>query len=154
MNTNSFDFFVGTWTSKQRRLREVLAGSAEWYEFTGTTECWNVLDGAGNFDEVTFPELGSGGVTLRLYDRTRDEWSLYWAGSKTGLLSLPPVVGRFGDDGRGVFTADELYDGKQIKVRYLWSQITAVSCRWEQAFSTDQGATWETNWIADFSRID
>ncbi|MFI6734145.1 hypothetical protein ACIBI9_14545 [Nonomuraea sp. NPDC050451] len=27
MNTNTFDFFVGTWTSKQRRLREALAGS-------------------------------------------------------------------------------------------------------------------------------
>jgi hypothetical protein len=37
-------------------------------------------------------------------------------------------------------------------VRFLWSQITATSCRWEQVLSTDGGCTWETNWIADFSR--
>ena len=33
---NTFDWFVGTWSSQQRRLREVLAGSQEWYEFPGT----------------------------------------------------------------------------------------------------------------------
>jgi hypothetical protein len=148
---NSFDFFVGTWTSRQRRLRQVLAGCEDWYEFPGTTRCWSVLDGAGNFDEVTFPTLGFSGVTLRLYDKDRDEWSLYWASSRTGM-SLPPVVGRFGAGGRGVFTAEEEYEGAPIVVRFLWSEITATSCRWEQAFSTDGGATWETNWIADFSR--
>jgi hypothetical protein len=148
---NNFDFFVGAWTSTQRRLREVLAGNDDWYEFTGITRCWNVLDGAGNFDEVTFPTLGFSGVTLRLYDKSRDEWSLYWASSRTGL-SLPPVVGRFGDDGRGAFTGDDVFDGKPIKVLYLWSEITATTCRWEQAFSPDHGATWETNWIAEFSR--
>jgi hypothetical protein len=30
--------------------------------------------------------------------------------------------------------------------------ITPTTCRWEQAFSTDGGATWETNWIAEFTR--
>ncbi|HEX6331465.1 MAG TPA: hypothetical protein VF129_09310 [Actinomycetota bacterium] len=148
---NNFDWFVGTWTSQQRRLREVLAGSDDWYEFPGTHRSWSVLDGAGNFDEAIFPTLRYGGVTLRLYDRSSDEWSLYWASSKTGL-SLPPVVGRFGDDGRGVFTGDDVYDGTPIKVLYLWSDISATAARWEQAFSTDGGTTWEANWIAEFSR--
>lgn len=149
---NNFDWFVGTWTSKQRRLREVLVGSDEWYEFPGTHRSWSALDGACNFDEATFPTLGFGGVTLRLYDESRDEWSLYWASSKTGRLSLPPNVGRFGDDGRGVFTCDDEYDSKPIKVLYLWSEITATTAHWEQAFSTDGGTFWETNWIAEFSR--
>jgi hypothetical protein len=110
-----------------------------------------VLKGAGNFDEAMFPTQGFGGVTLRLYDTSRDDWSLYWASSKTGL-SLPPVVGRFGDDGRGVFTGDDVYDGTPITVRYVWSEITETTARWEQSFSTDVGATWETNWIAEFFR--
>ncbi|WP_327585140.1 hypothetical protein OHA25_57210 [Nonomuraea sp. NBC_00507] len=148
---NNFDWFVGSWTSQQRRLREVLVGCDDWYEFTGMSTCWSALGGAGHIDEVTFPELGTGGVTLRLYDKERDEWALYWATSKSGL-SLPPVVGRFGDDGRGIFLADESYQGKQIKVRYMWLDITASSARWEQAFSTDGGITWETNWIAEFTR--
>jgi len=149
--TNNFDFFVGEWTSTQRRLREVLTGCQEWYEFEGVTRCWRVFDGAGNVDEVTFPSLGWGGVTLRLYDKERDEWSLYWASSRSGL-ALPPVVGRFHDDGRGVFDGDDVYDGKPIRCVYIWSRITDQSCRWEQAFSVDQGSTWETNWIADFQR--
>jgi hypothetical protein len=148
---NDFDFFVGTWTSAQRRLRTVLTGDDDWYEFEGFTRCWSVLDGAGNLDEVRFPSQGFGGVTLRLYDTERDEWSLYWASSRSGI-SLPPVVGRFGGDGRGVFTADEAHEGTPITVRFLWSDITADSARWEQAFSTDRGATWETNWVAEFTR--
>src|SRR5688500_15374225 len=99
MVNNTFDFFVGTWTSRQRRLRKVLVGDEEWYEFPGHTRCWNLLDGAGNIDEVTFPTQGFSGVTLRLYDPASDTWSLYWASSRTGI-SLPPVVGRFGPDGR------------------------------------------------------
>jgi hypothetical protein len=148
---NNFDFFIGNWTSKQRRLRKVLAGNDDWSEFEGVTRCWSVLGGAGNIDEVTFPSEGFGGVTLRLYDEARDEWSLYWASSRTGL-SLPPVTGRFGADGRGVFTADEHFEGREITVRFLWSEITETACRWEQAFSVDGGATWEPNWIAEFSR--
>ena len=151
---NNFDWFIGTWTSEQRRLREPLTGSDEWYSFPGTHRSWTVLDGAGNFDEAVFPTEGFSGVTLRLYDAARDEWSLYWASSRTGILSLPPVVGRFGADGRGVFTGDDVYADHPIVCRYVWSDITAETARWEQAFSTDGGATWEDNWIGEFSRAD
>jgi hypothetical protein len=147
---NDFDFFVGTWTSRHRRLREILVGSTDWYEFEGASRSWSVFDGAGNIDEITFPSQGWGGVTMRLYDAERDEWSLYWASSRTGL-SIPPVVGRF-DGGVGVFTAEEDYDGRPITVRYTWSDITPESCRWEQAFSPDKGETWETNWVMEFTR--
>jgi hypothetical protein len=64
------------------------------------------------------------------------------------------VVGRFGADGCGRFTGDDVHEGRPIRVVYLWSEIMADSCRWEQAFSADGGATWETNWIMEFSRID
>ncbi|GIF64348.1 hypothetical protein Ais01nite_23830 [Asanoa ishikariensis] len=150
---NDFDFLVGTWTSRQRRLRSILAGSTEWYEFEGTSRGWSVFDGAGNIDEITFPSQGFGGVTLRLYDAERDEWSLYWASSVTGL-SVPPVVGRFDESGVGVFTADEVYEGRPIKVRFIWSDIKPDSARWEQAFSADQGETWETNWVMEFTRTE
>ncbi len=151
-NSNNFDFFVGEWSSVQRRLRKVLANNDEWYEFEGVTRCWSVLGGAGNIDEVVFPSQGFGGVTLRLYDPATDEWSLYWASSRLGTLGLPPVVGRFDETGRGEFSADDRYEGRPIRVRFVWSEITPTSARWTQDFSTDHGATWETNWVADFTR--
>ena len=55
-------------------------------------------------------------------------------------------------DGIGTFLADETFNGRPIKVRFRWSEITPKSARWEQAFSPDGGATWETNWVMHFSR--
>ena len=148
-----FDFFVGSWSGRQRKLRKILAGCDDWEELTSTSRCWSLLDGAANLDEVRFHELGTGGVTLRLFDPAREEWSLYWASSRNGLLAMPPTVGRF-TGGIGLFYDDEVFEGRQIRVRYTWSGITEVTARWEQAFSPDQGQTWETNWIADFTRQD
>ena len=67
-------------------------------------------------------------------------------------LGLPPQVGRFGDDGRGIFLSDDVYEGRPVQVAYIWSDITEDSARWEQAFSPDAGVTWETNWVAEFRR--
>jgi hypothetical protein len=61
------------------------------------------------------------------------------------------MIGSFAD-GVGTFLADDNLAGKPIKVRFLWSRITAQTCRWEQAFSGDGGRNWETNWIMDFER--
>ena len=43
-------------------------------------------------------------------------------------------------------------NGADIAVRFIWSDITPRSARWEQAFSPDDGNTWETNWIMEFTR--
>ena len=40
-----------------------------------------------------------------------------------------------------------------ILVRFLWSDITPTTCRWEQAFSVDDSATWEVNWIMESTRV-
>jgi len=148
-----FDFLVGSWDSKQRRLRKPLAGCEEWYEFTATTRSWSLFDGAANVDELSVPDQGFSGLTVRLLDRSTGDWSLYWVNSRTGVLGLPPVTGRFADS-IGRFYSEEDYEGQPIICRYTWSEITANSARWDQAFSVDGGQTWETNWIAEFARRD
>jgi hypothetical protein len=118
--------------------------------FPGTTTCQPIFNGVGNTEEIIFPTLGSRGFTLRLFDVERKEWSIYWASSRTGLLT-PPVVGTFAD-GRGDFYGDDTHDGKPIKAHFIWSDITPASARWEQEFSADGGRTWESNWIMEFTR--
>ena len=44
-------------------------------------------------------------------------------------------------------------NGRPILVRFIWSDITDRTCRWEQSFSPDGGTTWEVNWIMESSRI-
>jgi hypothetical protein len=62
------------------------------------------------------------------------------------------VTGRFAV-GVGVFYGDDTHEGRDVRARYVWSEITPVSARWEQAFSADGEQTWETNWIMEFSRL-
>ena len=91
---HDFDFLHGAWHSRQRRLRERLTGCDEWDEFAADLHCTPVLDGAGNFDELTSPVMGYKGLALRLYDETDKIWSIYWLTGGAGGVE-PPVVGRF-----------------------------------------------------------
>jgi hypothetical protein len=147
-----FDFLIGEWRIHNRRLRERLKGSTAWEEFEGASVVRKILGGLGNFDEITM-ERSSGpvqGITLRLYDPIAQQWSLYWASSLHGILETP-MIGSF-ENGRGEFFAQEVFEGKRVFSRFIWSNITATSCQWEQALSADGGKTWETNWIMEFVR--
>ena len=148
-----FDFLVGTWDVTSRRLVKPLTGSTEWDSHPAiSVSPGKLFDGGANFDEIVFPTKGFRGLTLRLYDVERAEWSLYWASSRDGRLT-PPVIGRFGTDGTGEFFGDDFHDDVPIRCRYLWSGISATTARWEQAYSADGEQTWETNWVMEFSRL-
>jgi hypothetical protein len=147
---NDFDFYTGTWDVINRRRTDFLDEASEWEEFPAVSRATRHFGGAANFDEIEFPTKGYAGLTLRLYDPEREEWSLYWVSKRDGRLTTP-VVGRFAD-GRGEFFGDDEFEGKQIRVRFLWTDITATSARWEQAFSLDGDRTWLTNWTMDSTR--
>jgi len=55
--------------------------------------------------------------------------------------------------GIGAFQGDDTFDGRVIRVRFLWSRITANPARREQAFSLDEGNNWEADWSTDFTRM-
>jgi hypothetical protein len=146
---DDFDFLMGRWNVRHRRLRTLLSGADDWYEFPGTSVAHKILGGLGNVDDNDFPTQGFKGMTLRLFDPAQHQWAIYWANSRTGIL-FPPVFGRFAN-GEGRFRGADECNGRPIDVTYLWSRITPSSCHWEQAFSHD-GAAWETNWIMEFQR--
>ena len=151
-SSHDFDYFVGGWTTQQRRLKARGVGSHEWEEFPATLCMALYLDGIATVDELYMPQTGRAGLTLRTFDVERHQWSIYWVNSATGKLDPVPVVGGFQGD-RGEFYAADAENGRPIKVRYLWSKLDHDHARWEQAFSYDN-LTWETNWTADFVRAD
>lgn len=151
---HDFDFEIGTWkTHLSRRLRP-LTGSKIWVEYEGTTVVRKVWDGRANLVELDVggTEGGLQALSLRLYNPESRQWSLNFSNSKSGTMS-PPSIGEF-KDGRGEFYSQETLNGRSILVRFVISDITADSCRFEQAFSDDGGKTWEVNWIAVDTRMD
>jgi hypothetical protein len=146
-----FDFFMGRWKVQNRRLRTRLAGSDEWEEFESTSVAHPILGGLGNEDEFRTGHAGGFvGMSFRFFDPAQRRWSIYWADSRRPGELDPPVFGTFSGD-IGVFEGQDVFEGRPIRVRFIWSGTRTRTPRWEQAFSADDGETWETNWIMDFS---
>ncbi|HLT91146.1 MAG TPA: hypothetical protein VKZ85_09400 [Woeseiaceae bacterium] len=146
--SRDFDFCIGTWRTDVRVLSNRLSESAEWLEFAGTSVVRPIWGGRANLVELDVEGPGGRivGLNLRLYDPRSGEWSLHYANARNGALT-PPVTGRF-VDGRGEFFGTETVDGREVLVRFVISPVSSTEWRYEQAFSADGGATWETNWIA------
>jgi hypothetical protein len=150
---DDFDFAIGNWNVTHRRLRERLANCNEWIEFSGTSETRKVLGGHGNVEDnlLELPDGTYRAVALRSFNPLEDAWAIWWLDGRTPWSMDAPVVGKF-LAGVGLFYADGLFNGKPIRIRFTWTKITADTLRWEQAFSPDAGATWETNWTMHFAR--
>jgi len=150
---HDFDFEIGTWKTHLKRLNNPLTGSTTWVEYEGTTVVRKVWNGRANLVEleVDGPSGHIEGLSLRLYNPQSHQWSLNFANSAGGTLT-EPTIGSF-KNGRGEFFNQETFNGRAIFVRFVISDISANSCRFEQAFSDDGGKTWEVNWIATDTRV-
>jgi hypothetical protein len=150
--SHDFDFEFGAWTVHLSRLLEPLTGSSKWVEYKGTSVVRKVWNGRANLGEleVEGPAGRIEGLSLRLFDPQSGRWNIHWASSRDGALG-EAMVGGF-RDGVGEFFDQEMYGGRPIEVRFIFSDITPTSFRLEQAFSDDGGTTWEANWIARFER--
>ncbi len=151
---HDFDFEIGTWKTKLRRLLHPLSGSTQWAEYEGITTVRKVWGGRANLVELVAdgPDGHFEGLNLRLYNPQSRQWSLNFASAGTGTLT-PPTIGEF-RNGRGEFHDQEIVDGRAVLVRFVVLPIDADTVRFEQAFSDDGGRTWETNWIATDTRIE
>jgi hypothetical protein len=153
--SHDFDFLIGDWKAHVRRLPDRLNNSNTWIEYDGISNHHKILDSNANFEEFevtsTDKKLHIKGQTLRLYNPTTRQWSIYLVDVNNGTLGLPPVVGSFTGN-RGEFFDQEDYKGRAILVRYVWLNISPKSARMEQSFSPDGGQHWEVNWICELSR--
>ncbi len=142
-----FDWLAGEWRIKNRRL----LASKEWDLFDGEATCWTILAGVGSIEELRIPARNFSGMGIRLLDQTTNLWNDFWVNAKSGVLATPGQTGGF-IDGAGVFGADDMDGDTPIKVRGVWDNISAATCRWRQSVSRDGSRTWEDNWIMDWTR--
>ena len=152
--SHDFDFNLGVWHTHIRRLKNPLSGSNEWYDVEGTVTIRKVWDGRAQLEEIEAdgPKGHWESMTLFLYNPAAHQWSLHFANSSDGAIT-DPSIGEF-HDGRGEFYSPDTFNGRAILTRQIWSKITPDSHQFEQAFSTDGGKTWETNFTANLTRAD
>jgi hypothetical protein len=150
---HDFDFEIGNWKTHISRLLHPLTSSSVWVEYEGTSVVRKIWDGRANLVELEAdsPTGHIEGLSLRLYNPQSHQWSINFANSRVGTLSVP-TIGEF-KNGRSAFFDQEEFNGRMILVKNVWMNITANSCRFEQSFSDDGGKTWEVNWIAVDTRV-
>jgi hypothetical protein len=151
-HAGDFDFLVGRWHVKNRRLMTRLRGnSSDWREFDAALEAGVHLNGQLSIDEIRFESEGFAGATMRTLDMQTKQWSIYWINSRSGKLFAPVIGGWCGQ--RGEFYGIDEDDGRTVLVRFVWERLGPDSARWAQAFSIDGGRSWEDNWLMEMTKI-
>jgi hypothetical protein len=153
---HDFDWEIGRWATSVRVLQNPLSDEPpKWAEYRGTSVIKPLLGARANFVELSVegPAGKIEGGSLRLFNPRAQQWSLNFASLRNGLLT-EPVFGGFDATGRGSFVGTDVLDGKSILVRFAITRPTRNTARFEQAYSADGGATWETNWVAVDSLIE
>jgi hypothetical protein len=152
-SSHDFDFLIGKWTLRHRRLKSRLTNSNDWEEFETVLEDFPILEGLGNMDvaRVVMDGKNQEARTLRFFNTTTSLWSLYWMTAEGGKIG-PPVTGSF-EQGVGHFFGNDVCNGKNVLVVYRWDARDKEHSKWSQAFSTDNGKTWEWNWYNVKERI-
>ena len=150
---NDFDFLFGQWRVFHRRLKIRLANNHDWQAFEGTSVAQSLLGGMGNVVDnlLHLPEGTYRAVSMRSFDAHSHRWAIWWLDARNPHQLDVPVIGEF-KNGVGTFFANDQFNDQPILVRFLWTNTDTASPVWEQAFSPDNGTSWETNWTMRFER--
>ena len=154
-SAKDFDFYIGKWKIKNRKLKERLNNCQEWIEFDSFDETVHLLGGFANMNKFSAKIDGKNfeGVAIRLFNPQTRLWSVYWADSINVTLDENPVIGSFEGNIGKLYCKDKFKD-KEILVLYHWDKTDPDKPIWSQAFSTDNGKTFEWNWYMYAQKIE
>ncbi len=151
---NDFDFLQGKWKVQNRKLKVRLNNSNEWEEFESELHMRKALNGMGNVENyyASFDGKPFEGLAVRLFNPQTRLWTIFWMDTNGMAMDQHPVTGSF-ENGVGKFYSNDTFGEKAILVIYQWNATNPNQPIWSQAFSVDNGKTWEWNWEMRLSKI-
>ncbi len=140
-----FDFWLGTW--------ELNWKNADGTRGRGRNRIERTLDGCvivENFESFQ-PEAGAPalrGLSVSTWDPRATRWKQTWVDNTGAYLDF---VGGWGD-GRMVLGRSEERNGKRSMQRMVFRDIGAETMVWDWQSSTDDGASFTTQWQIEYRR--
>jgi hypothetical protein len=150
--SRQFDFWVGEWDvlNRNRPPEDV-----RWYETgTATARVYPVVAGCGLVEHWRGHAFGEFlvGFSLRAFNPQLGQWNLVLLWPNQGQPRFGELAGGFRHS-RGEFYSRSIAEtGDTTITRFTFSDVTPTTIRWQDGTSDDNGRTWDSSWIMEFSR--
>jgi hypothetical protein len=145
---------VGEWDVLNRNRS---ADDPRWYDTgTATSRVYPVAAGCGLVEHWRGSAFGDFlvGFSLRAFNPQRGQWDLVLLWPNAGEPAFGEVYGGFRHN-RGEFYSRVLTAaGDTTLQRFIYSDVTGNALRWQEESSTDNGRTWTSSWIMEYTRRD
>lgn len=136
-----FDFWVGRWDARWTDAQGTPA--------RGSNRVEKTLDGCvivEHFDGAPGSPLK--GTSVSTYDRGTALWKQTWVDNTGAYLDFTGAW----RDGRMTLSRKAVVQGKPALQRMVFRDIGAQRFTWDWEVSSDDGATWTTQWRIEYTR--
>lgn len=131
---HDFDFWLGDW--------ELTWGENQ----HGINRIESILNGAAIQEK--FEGEGLVGISVSVFSQEDHRWHQTWVDNSGSYLDF---VGEF-ENGKMILSRNGIVEGKRIKQRMVWYDISENAFLWNWERSDDNGTSWKTNWKIVYTR--
>lgn len=147
-----FDFWIGEWDVLNRNRPE---SDNRWFD-TGmaTDRVYPIAAGCGIVEHWRGSAFGEylEGFSLRAFNPNAGQWELVLLWPTEGRPRFGVLRGGFRHNRGEFFSRNVGPQGDTTFTRFTFSDITPETVRWQDGTSADQGRTWSSSWIMEFTR--
>jgi hypothetical protein len=133
MQNHEFDFWLGEW-------------DVYWADKQGTNRIESILDGAAI--QENFDGDGLVGMSVSVFSKEDSRWHQTWVDNTGSYLDF---AGEF-VEGKMILARNGIVEGKAVKQRMVWYEITKDAFLWNWERSDDDGITWRELWKIEYKR--
>jgi hypothetical protein len=87
-------------------------------------------------------------MSVSVFSKEDNRWHQTWVDSSGSYLDF---TGKF-SDGKMILARDGIVEGKAVKQRMVWYDLTENNFQWSWERSEDEGITWRVIWKIQYQR--